>query len=80
MSASASVHRWELNPGHLIPAWDLVTEKHRSDYNVSPAKAQDAVHKAKGFLFPPQKMLIMLPSLIAKHIDPLEQREPYGYS
>lgn len=25
-------------------------------------------------------MLIMLPSLNAKHIDPLEQRAPYGYS
>lgn len=25
-------------------------------------------------------MLIMLPSLNAKHIDPLEQTAPYGYS
>lgn len=31
-------------------------------------------------LFSPSKTLIMLPSLNAKHTDPLKQRVPYGYS
>lgn len=57
-----------------------MTGKHHSDCNVSHLRAQDAVHKAKEFIFSLQKMLIMLPSLNVKHIDPLEQRAPYGDS
>lgn len=62
-----------------MPANDQVRGQRHSDCNISPSEAQDAVHEAEGFLFPLRKMLIMLPSLNAKHIDPLEQRAPYGY-